>query len=261
MGCTTKNESHTKEPKYAFMEDCSICYESVTTTTGHCTLSCKHSFHIACLTRWSSENPNCPMCRHPLGVTEAPAKQGVERHAMSLFMGDMSRWRIDIGQGRGQGQGALFDLIQEALGPEPPQPPPPPRPPQGWRMINIGDGVEVSEGDVSLVMAQAEVTRGDAVRALRRYDGDIVNSILMLTSPDPVTPQPPPIPRDPMWSESDDQATAWFLQQMFADGGGYHWNSYSDMTFRMRNGTRGRQYWTHLDFNQIPATGDGYNSA
>ena len=244
------------------MEDCSICYESVTTTTGHCTLSCKHSFHIACLTRWSSENPNCPMCRHPLGVTEAPAKQGVERHAMSLFMGDMSRWRIDIGHGRGQGQGALFDLIQEALGPEPVQPPPPPpAPAPRRRILRIGDGVQVPEEDVALVMLHAEVTRGQAIRALRRYEGDIVNSILMLTTPDEVRPRPPPPPRDPMQTESDDQATSWFLQQLFADGGGYHWNSYSDMMFRMRNGMRSHEYWTHSTFNEVPSSGDGYNSA
>lgn len=242
------------------MEDCAVCYESVSDSTGHCTLSCKHSFHIACLTRWSVENPSCPMCRNPLGVTEAPAKQLVERHDMSLFMGDMARWRITVGPG-GQGQGALFDLIQEALGPEPPQPPPPPAPAPRPRILRIGDGVQVPEEDVALVMLHAEVTRGQAIRALRRYEGDIVNSILMLTTPDEVRPQPPPPPRDPMQTESDDQATAWFLQQLFADGGGYHWNSYSDMMFRMRNGMRVREYWTHSDFNEVPNRWDGYNSA
>lgn len=234
------------------MDDCAVCYENVSESTGHCTLSCKHSFHIACLTRWSNENPNCPMCRHPLGVTEAPAKQLAERL-------DVSRWMINVGQGQGQGQGVLFNLIQEALGPEPVQPPPPPRPVPNPRVINIGDGVQVSEEEVVLVMQHANVTRGAAVRALRRYEGDIVNSILMLTSPDEVTPRPPP--RDPMRMESDDQATAWFLQQMFGDSGGYHWNSYSDMKFRMRNGMRGQDYWTHLDFNEIMRERDGYNSA
>jgi hypothetical protein len=201
------------------------------------------------------------MCRNPLGVTEAPAKQraiGWEEADFARNIENLRRFRI-VTATAGQGQGALFDLIQEALGPEPPQPPPPPRPPQG--IINIGDGVQVSDADVALVMLHAEVTRGQAVRALRRYEGDIVNSILMLTSPDEVTPRPPPTPRDPMQRESDDQATAWFLQQMFGDGGGYHWNSYSDMKFRMRNGMRGQDYWTHLDFNGITRERDGYNSA
>jgi hypothetical protein len=190
------------------------------------------------------------MCRHPLGVTEAPAKQ------LPLFMEDAPRWRI-LG---GQGQGTLVDLIRETFGPEPVQPPPPPRPVPNPRVINIGDGVQVSEDDVVLVMQHANVTRGEAIRALRRYDGDIVNAILMLTNPDEVVPRVPAV-RDPMRTESEDQATAWFLQQMFGDSGGYHWNSYSDMKFRMRNGMRGQDYWTHLDFNEIPRERDGYNSA
>lgn len=242
------------------MEDCSICYEPVSADTGHCTLSCKHSFHIACLTRWSTENPNCPMCRHSLGITEAPAKQLAERHVMSLFAEDMTRWRMDIGQA-GQGQGALAELLREALGPEPAQPPPPPRPPQGLRIINIGDDVQVSEADVSLVMMQAEVDRGAAIRALRRYEGDLVNSILMLTSPDPPRPPPAPVVREPLVDPSDDQTTAWFLQRLFGDSSSYAWNSYSDLKFRMGNGMRGREYWIHSNFNGIESQVNGYDSA
>lgn len=246
------------------MEDCAVCYEKVSDSTGHCTLSCKHSFHIACLTRWSNENPSCPMCRNPLGATEVPAKQLAERHAVSLFMEDMPRW-IDVGQLVGQGQGSsMRELIQrfrQELPSEPIQPPPPPRPPQDLRIINIGDGVQVSEEDVSLVMQHADVTRGEAVRALRRYEGDIVNSILMLTNPDTVTPAPPP--RDPMVDPSDDQATAWFLQLLF-EGEEYPWNSYSDMRWRMNNGLRTHKFWVHREF-QIEEEGvkldAGYESA
>lgn len=234
------------------MDDCAVCYEKVSESTGHCTLSCKHSFHIACLTRWSNENPNCPMCRNPLSVTEAPAKQLAERHVMSLFAEDMPRWSI----------ASMPDLIREILGPEPVQPPPPPRPPQDVRIINIGDGVQVSEGDVALVMHHAEVTRGEAVRALRRYDGDIVNSILMLTSPDAVVPRVVAV-RDPMQECSDDQATAWFLHELFDDTT-YGWNSYSDMIYRMRNNTHKHEYWMHREFQLMETRvklEEGYESA
>ena len=244
------------------MDDCSICYEPVSAATGHCTLSCKHSFHIACLTRWSTENPNCPMCRHSLGVTEAPAKQLAERDYISWFM-DTPRWSILVGT-PGQGrQSAVVDLIQQVLGPEPIQPPPPPRPVPNPRIIHIGDGVSVSEGDVALVMENAHVTRGEAVRALRRYEGDIVNSIIMLTSPDEVTPRPPPPPRDPMQECSDDQATAWFLQELFDDTT-YAWNSYSDMIYRMRNNTHKHEYWMHREFQLMETRTKldaGYESA
>ena len=244
------------------MDDCAVCYEAVSAATGHCTLSCKHSFHIACLTRWSTENPSCPMCRNPLGATEAPAKQLVERHVMSLFTEDMPRWSILAGT-PGQGRLSIYaDLIQQVLGPEPVQPPPPPGPAHNTRIIHIGDGVSVSEGDVAIVMEQSAVTRGEAVRALRRYEGDIVNSILMLTSPDEVTPRTPP-PRDPMQECSDDQATAWFLQELFDDTT-YAWNSYSDMIYRMRNNTHKHEYWMHREFQLMETRTKldaGYESA
>jgi hypothetical protein len=245
------------------MDDCAVCYEAVSESTGHCTLSCKHSFHIACLTRWSNEKPSCPLCRNPLGVTEAPAKQrAIETPDFTWDMENMTRFRIltaTPGQGR---QGIMLDLIRQVLGPEPTPPPPPPAP-RPLRIINIGDGVQVSEGDVALVMESAHVTRGEAVRALRRYDGDIVDSIIMLTNPDTPTPRPPPPPRDPMEECSDDQATAWFLQELFDDTI-YGWNSYSDMVYRMRNNTHKQEYWMHREFQLMETRTKldaGYESA
>ena len=243
------------------MDDCAVCYEKVSESTGHCTLSCKHSFHIACLTRWSNENPSCPMCRNPLGATEAPAKQrATEPPDFTWDMENMTRFRILTAT---PGQGYLNQAIRQVLGPEP-TPPPPPIAPRRWPIINIGDGVQVSEGEVALVMESAHVTRGEAVRALRRYEGDIVNSIIMLTNPDTPTPRPPPPPRDPMQECSDDQATAWFLQELFDDTT-YGWNSYSDMVYRSRWAFRPKQeYWMHREFQLMETRTKldaGYESA
>ena len=257
------------------MDDCSICYEPVSAATGHCTLSCKHSFHIACLTRWSTENPNCPMCRHSLGVTEAPAKQLVEQHVMSLFT-DTPTWtwsttvttdtpRQTWGTSAAAElliQSASVDLLRELVRPEPVQPPPPPRPAPNTRIIHIGDGVSVSEADVGIVMEHAHVTRGEAVRALRRYEGCIVNSIMMLIEPREAVPRVVAA-RDPMQECSDDQATAWFLQELFDDTT-YAWNSYSDMIYRMRNNTHKHEYWMHREFQLMETRTKldaGYESA
>lgn len=244
------------------MDDCSICYEPVSAATGHCTLSCKHSFHIACLTRWSTENPNCPMCRHSLGVTEAPAKQLAERHVMSLFT-DTPRWTWSTSAATELLiQSASVDLLRELVRPEPVQPPPPPRPAPNTRIIHIGDGVSVSEGDVGIVMEHAHVTRGEAVRALRRYEGCIVNSIMMLIEPREAVPRVVAA-RDPMQECSDDQATAWFLQELFDDTT-YAWNSYSDMIYRMRNNTHKHEYWMHREFQLMETRTKldaGYESA
>ena len=56
--------------EYAKMSDCSICFESITKTTGCCVLSCSHSFHIKCLTKWTSDASTCPLCRHALSDIE-----------------------------------------------------------------------------------------------------------------------------------------------------------------------------------------------
>ena len=52
------------------MSDCSICFESITKTTGCCVLSCSHSFHIKCLSKWTSDASTCPLCRHALSDIE-----------------------------------------------------------------------------------------------------------------------------------------------------------------------------------------------
>ena len=56
--------------EYAKMTDCPICYETINQTTGCCVLSCSHSFHIKCLTKWTSDASTCPMCRHALSDIE-----------------------------------------------------------------------------------------------------------------------------------------------------------------------------------------------
>lgn len=225
------------------MDDCPICYEKVNDKTGHCTLACTHSFHISCLTKWSKDTPSCPMCRNALNDMEVAREPDRVQEFLAEWL---------------DGRQHLFIYTPV------PEPPPPPGPaPPANRILNIGEGVSVPESDVALVMQHASVTRGQAVRALRRYEGDIVNSILMLTNPDEATSHPPPPPRDPMVDPSDDQATTWFIQSMFEDTG-YAWNSYSDMKYRMRNNMRAHDFWVHREFQEMESGSkleEGYMSA
>ena len=74
----------------AKMTDCPICYESIDKTTGCCVLSCSHSFHIKCLTKWTADASTCPMCRHALTDIELnrpdlPQKIEVVRPNTSWF--------------------------------------------------------------------------------------------------------------------------------------------------------------------------------
>lgn len=61
---------HYRHHKISHKMECSICYNEITSSTGKVELSCSHSFHFSCLTKWfdrqSSEGcgQNCPMCRH-----------------------------------------------------------------------------------------------------------------------------------------------------------------------------------------------------
>ena len=155
------------------MDDCPICYESVDDSTGHCTLSCKHSFHIACLTKWGKDNPSCPMCRKELGTTEiAPRPRHVLHLSEEFAFHEVFRttWH-----------GMRGDAPLE---------------PRDERTVDVGGGVILEERDIALVMAQAGASRDDTIRSLRRHDGDIVNSIMELTSDHPPPPPGPPPPEN-----------------------------------------------------------------
>jgi NADH:ubiquinone oxidoreductase subunit F (NADH-binding) len=50
--------------------ECSICYSEINAGTGKVELSCSHSFHFSCLTKWFDKQrlkqscESCPLCRH-----------------------------------------------------------------------------------------------------------------------------------------------------------------------------------------------------
>ena len=228
------------------MEDCPICYDSLNASTGHCTLACKHSYHIACLTKWCNQETTCPMCRRALSETEVVARP---RSYMTFVEGNR-----DAG---------FFAEFLERLIVDPP--PPAGAPPNANRILHIGGGVEVSEGDVVLVMEQANATRGAAVRALRRHDGDIVNSIMMLADEREADHTQTRAPRDPLVDPTDDQSTSWFLQRMFTEAPpqcSYPWNSFEDLRLRMNLLIDNHhECWKHADFNSIEPRDDGYETA
>jgi hypothetical protein len=47
--------------------ECSICFENITASTGKTILSCSHNFHLKCIVDWfqhEHSNQQCPYCRH-----------------------------------------------------------------------------------------------------------------------------------------------------------------------------------------------------
>lgn len=247
-----KNGKHSERvSKLTTMEDCPICYESVNASTGHCTLSCSHSFHIACLTRWSATNASCPMCRNAMGTTEAPASAASAVTVNTTYRINHFRDLID------HLHRPIIDESMPWLFPDGRVVPNP--------QVNIrsdfGEELLVEERDITLVMSQAEVTRGEAVRALRRYEGDVVNAMLMLTSPPlPLVPRRRRIRiRDPMTEPSEDQVAAWSLQRLFGEAAPYS-NTHSDLLGRMNYTLRRNPHWAHEEHNDIDDH-PGYESA
>jgi Ring finger domain/HYPK UBA domain len=58
------------------MDDpCPICFMVVDKSTGHCTLSCEHTFHFQCIAKWSSKNASCPLCRKEVKDLHDPEPQ------------------------------------------------------------------------------------------------------------------------------------------------------------------------------------------
>jgi hypothetical protein len=51
--------------KFHLSDDCSICYERMT-SKDKTTTRCKHVYHSACLERWLTTSNTCPLCRETL---------------------------------------------------------------------------------------------------------------------------------------------------------------------------------------------------
>jgi hypothetical protein len=55
--------------------DCSVCYEAISAETGSVQMSCSHTFHYSCITKWfeskksQNQTQNCPCCRSEPPVT------------------------------------------------------------------------------------------------------------------------------------------------------------------------------------------------
>ena len=65
------------------MEDeCPICYEHLTQSQK--TLQCGHTFHNACINRWSLYSPTCPYCRDQFAPQHLHPRG--DRHCEMLLM-------------------------------------------------------------------------------------------------------------------------------------------------------------------------------
>ena len=205
------------------MDDCSICYESITASTGHCTLGCAHTFHLACLSRWAQSTASCPLCRKELGDTEVIPKP--------LIISPYEPYTVHI-----DARSGLRIIHNESL-------------------IHIGDGIRVPERDIVEVSELAQVTRGSAILALRENYGNVAEAIYDLDHTDPVDEEEPIPPRN-LLEPTDDMFTAWALERLFTKGtivvrNSYRFGSVKDIEERQRVMVLRNGYWIHPRFNDI----------
>jgi len=76
------------------MTDCSICRDPLNVSeTGKVELSCSHTFHLGCITRWFSTGENtrtCPMCRaapkeKEISANAAPQVPPIDANAVNAL--------------------------------------------------------------------------------------------------------------------------------------------------------------------------------
>lgn len=232
------------------MEDCSICFETITIDTGHCTLGCSHTFHTACIGRWTTQTTaSCPLCRKELGETEVlpkapiipddfPVRQNTDTGQIDQYI---SRWiqlphvvQIDARSGR------RLRIFQGESSPR----------------IHIGNGISVLESDVDEVMSLGRVSRSSAILALRENEGNVAEALYDLDHPSSVEEdEPEPSPRN-LLEPTDDMFTAWALERLFTKGTiiirNYHrFGSMKDIEERQDVMTFRHGFWVHPEYNDI----------
>ena len=239
------------------MDDCSICFEPLTASTGHCTLGCSHTFHLACIGRWTSHSSSsCPLCRKELGDTERIVKPDddvpnlprleqvdfenqIPSRSWTNSIINMLPRRMMFTLPARSGQSMLDNLNDLIHMTEVP--------------INIGDGITVSEADIKIVMERANVSRSLAVRKLRENDGNVAESIYDLNREEPESRLPSPPPHDPL-EPTDEMFTTWALERLFSKGTVVDKDEYERLEYLRHRTSEMFRYgcWMNPEYRNIP---------
>jgi hypothetical protein len=76
--CLTETNTGKEKEEVKDEDNCSICYENITSSTGRTILSCSHNFHVKCIAEWfqqTQSDQNCPLCRNQLTPFEKLTKE------------------------------------------------------------------------------------------------------------------------------------------------------------------------------------------
>lgn len=157
-------------------DECSICLECINiSTTGRVEMSCSHTFHLKCIGTWLSKNSSCPLCRGKpseleMLQTPTPVVYGIgsripyyelTNSRTDRVMEYSRRFTVSIDDSDSQNDiNSQHEETHDPVGPIP------------------ADTDGIPGRDIHLVCQQTGVSVEQALDALRRHNGDIVNSIM-----------------------------------------------------------------------------------
>jgi len=145
-------------------QECPICFDDIcVSSTGCVEMSCSHKFHLKCIGKWLNKNSTCPMCRHKTSEMETLQEQP------TVVYGIGSRIRMDEWINSSINHYEMTILTNHTIH-------------ELNSQVELPDADGIPGVDIHLVSQQAGVTAEQALEALRRNTGDIVNSIMELTN-------------------------------------------------------------------------------
>ena len=104
--------------KNAMAADCSVCYEAISAETGSVQMSCSHTFHYSCITKWfeskksQNQTQNCPCCRSEPPVTgRLPVSEAAP---VAVFEWDVEEEDDESEDEEEEGEGAIARVRKDA---------------------------------------------------------------------------------------------------------------------------------------------------
>lgn len=145
-------------------DECSICLECINvSTTGRVEMSCSHTFHLKCIGKWLNNNSSCPLCRSPPSEMEM-----LEETAPTPEPSYGNRFRINFDEYMISYSNTRIGHIDTSHSDPVPEEPIP------------EDTGGIPARDIRIVCTQTGMSVQQCLDALRRNNGDIVNTIMEL---------------------------------------------------------------------------------
>jgi len=165
-------------------EECSICLDDIDVkVTGSTEMACGHKFHLGCIGKWLSGKHSCPNCRTTPKEKEklysGPATGIGGRNFIFDLMVDRTNMYADEFHASIDDINNIIpnnNIINHIINHNANN--------NAINYIDVQTDINETERDIRIVMSQSGINnRALVVEILAKNNGDVVNSIMELTSP------------------------------------------------------------------------------